>query len=252
MAVARNKPRKKPPAAVRHLKKPPKSVTAVRVRLEHLRSQAMQDYVTDPERRTISWWHKCPDRSYHDAVSANVFSNWASKDSWTEQRQAFWEDLECRVIEERKHQLLRERLNALALLTPARNLAAEYLLPLRDPDTGDIKRYPADHPHYPGLPMMSLPLGRYDQTVRALIALDQHLMTLRGEVTQRAEIVTRKAGEALDPLAHAVALKQEDVQTMAKALLRQRQPNLELEAEWEDITDSAQEQSDDDGQASEG
>jgi len=212
-------------------------------RFNALRRRAAQDYIMDPDQRSIEFWHTHPERDYETEVAFRTFREWAYNDGWTAKRTHLWEELEWRVHEAMKEKLYEQRLREIEARTQERDAMVEYLRPLRDED-GAIERYPMtvtkdgkEEPHpLRGLPVFPMPFKDMGDAVRSFVKFEQHLMVLRGESASRTEHVTRsdpaKAGHLIDPVATEAKISDDDIHAMSRALLRQRQPELALEAEF--------------------
>jgi len=224
-----------------------------RARFSEIRRRAGQDYVMDPDQRSVEFWHGHPDRPYSDEVALRTFREWAYTDEWNPKRTHLWEELEWRVHEAMKEKLFEQRITEINARTEERDAMFEYLRPRRDA-AGEIERYPlftiviekdkkgedveVQKPHpFGGLPVLPLPFKDMGDAVRSAVKFEQHLMTMRGESTSRTEHITRsdpaKAGMLIDPVASAAdIISDDDIHAMSRALLRQRQPELALEAEF--------------------
>jgi hypothetical protein len=249
--------RKKTPTAIE------KTDSSYHIRGHELRAMAARDYIFDPEQCSIAELYNRADRPYVDRVSLGAFRAWSYTDGWAPRREEFWQEHELRVHEAQRDQLLRQRLEEIRTRTQERDALSEWLQPKRDPATGDILRYPemtvetryeldddgevvdtyeveVPHPHA-GLPMLNLEPGNLSQFVNAFVKFDQHLMTMRGEATSRTEHITRSAADParmsdlVDPVAAQVTITADDIHEMSRVLLRQRQPELSIDAEWEEV-----------------
>lgn len=238
--------------------KKPKNMTAAAVRAESrrrlqellmaFRHAAAQDYITDPERRSVQFWHAHAEREYQRHVSLTKFESWSVADRWKARREQFWLEFEERVLRNYQDRLVRQRVNEINARTEERDALAEYLKPQRERN-GQIKRYPEtqivekrnaegdtffeEQPHpWAGLPVLSLKVSSFPQMIKAFIEFDKHLLHLRGEVTDRTEQVLRqgapKAPNQVHLHAAEAAFSPEEIQSMAHALLKQRQPDLAL------------------------
>lgn len=223
-------------------KTPPPSRRTVVARLAEIRRVAAQEFITDPEARTVSWWHARDDRPYRTAVPLKTFEGWASADEWPSRRDHFWQRVEQRVLEHVQHELLQQRLREIAKITPTSDALLEYLSPRRDED-GRIVRYaerlPGGAPHpFAGLPVIPLINPEdppyVEKVIKGFIDIHKLLMTKRGEVTQRSATVDQGAGgnplAVVDPVASAVPFSQEQISQLAQLALRMRQPELEGDA----------------------
>lgn len=254
--VAKKKASRKKPTAITPEKRP------YFVKNHELRLLAARDYIIDSEKTSVEALYEREDRPYSKLVSLHTFKAWAYDDGWTPRRDEFWEAHEQRVYESMKDQLLRARLKEIESRTEERDAMSEYLRPLRDPDTGAIRRHPQtylhrikeedgsvrteerDHP-LAGLPVLPLEMPRFDQFVTAFVKFDQHLMVMRGDATSRTESITRTADgpsyqEDLLTSAAGVQVDDDDIDAMARELLLRRQPELvnAIDASWEEVEES--------------
>lgn len=241
------------------------SKRAYYVKGHELRLMAARDYIFDADQSAVDDLYERPDRPYSERVSLHTFKKWAYEDGWTPRRDKFWEEHEQRVYERMRDQLLRQRLEEVRKRTEERDAMAAYLRPRRDPDTDEILYHPhtvtetyvdddgeertTTRPHpLAGLPILPLEVPRLDQFVNAFVKFDQHLMVMRGEASSRTEQITRGpedaagrgrvSGDLVDPVAAGMHIDDEDIQHMARELLRRRQPELAIDVDWEEVDDS--------------
>ncbi len=234
----------KPRGTVRKTRKPPlfhpKALTelanlegldneAVELRIGHARKIAASEFITDSDQHTISWHHGREDRPWNTLISMRGFQGWAASDSWLDKREAFWNEVETKLLHARAEQLAIQRLREIDEMSSARDYMQEYMVPLRD-SHGDVMRYPettkdGDRHEFAGLPRYPLELPRMDQFVRMFLDLDKQLMLKRGEVTERTQNVDKQL-EPIDPVANSLSFSREDLQAMARLLLHKRQPEL--------------------------
>lgn len=234
------------------------------VKGSELRTMAARDYIFDPDKCSVKALYARKDRPYHDRVNLRTFEEWAYQDGWTPRRDEFWEEHEMRVMEAYRDQLLAAKLREIKQRTEERDAMSEWLRPRRDSETEEILRYPetrvelravydeegeiADHvevevPHpYAGLPVLNFEPGSFSQFVNAFVKFDQHLMMMRGEATSRTEQITRsseseRVSDLVDPIATTLHISEDDIHAMSRLLLRQRQPELAIDADWSEIDD---------------
>jgi hypothetical protein len=203
------------------------------VQQSEIRQAAAVDYITDPEARTMVYWYNRADRPYSRVAPFKTFERWAREDNWSGRRLDFWDEIQDRIIDARRDQILVQRLEEIRELSEYRSYMAEYMVPLRNED-GTVQRYP-EGSAFAGLPVYPLGMPRFDFFIDSFIKLDKQLMLKRGEVTVRGETVNAEGGgRALDPAAGSPSLTHDDVRVLAKQLLLQRQPELK-DAEAIDI-----------------
>lgn len=214
-----------------------------------IRRQAAIEFITDEQARSIVFWYERADRPYRDLVSLSAFRQWAATDEWRQRRDAYWRELEDRILKERQKGQVIERLNEIERLSEDRDAMMEFLRPMRD-ENGNVLRYPETYanglPHpMAGMPRYPLEMPRLDQMIRALIELDKHLMLKRGEAVSRTEETNSESDNRQSPLREAGGLSREDLRAMAIETLRRNQPEL-ADAEPIDIGENRE---DDDGTA---
>lgn len=203
----------------------PRTKAGLIVRSNELRQIAAIEYITDPEAHTVEWWWSREDRPYKRTVAFNTFRDWCTSDNWSSRRDKFWSEIEQRVLEEKQHQLLMQRLKEVDELTEVRGAMMEYMQPLRNPD-GTIKRY--EDGRLTGLPEFPLELPSMEKFVTSLINVDKLLMLKRGETINRSETITNeqeRASVALGGGAKA-SFSRDEIQALSRYMLKMRQPEL--------------------------
>lgn len=215
----------------------PASATITRatftMRAAEIRRQAAQDFITDPESRSVTFLWERVDRPYRKIVKLETLKCWAVDDNWLTRREQFWQEIEHKVLQHTAHRVFVQRIEELKRLTPASDALMEYLLPKTD-SQGVILRYPMltdeGKPHpYAGLPQLPLEIPPLDKFVVAFDKLHKLLMTKRGEVTSRSEQIPQRDGDssALDPVGNAIPFSPEDIRQLSKHMLTLRQPELQ-------------------------
>ncbi len=193
-------------------------------RKSSLRQLAAIDFVVDPDSKSVDWHWRRADRDYQRVVPWKTFETWSRVDRWTARREAFWSDVEARVLVQWRERMVAQRFREIEELTEVRAHLAGYLRPLRK--KGEIVLDGET-----GLPKFALKLPPFDRFVRMFLDLDSQLAQKRGEATARAdESVQQKrdqAGETVDPVAANAPLSKEDARALARVLLRMHQPGLE-------------------------
>jgi len=239
----KRKPTKRKPTKRKLVKRKPRKVTrpvatsvtlsvvsSVRVTHAEMRRHAAVDYITDPDGRSVDFHWGRDDREYCDHVKVDTFRQWARLDQWTDRREQFWEEIELRTLDGLQDRILRARLDELKHMTEARSYMAEYMLPVKHPETGQVMRHPAFtnkgevHP-CANLPIYALDLPRFDRFIKSLLDLDERVMLKRGEAITRTETVgrsTKITTTALDPVGSLMNITPEEARRLAKNLLRQR------------------------------
>ncbi len=216
------------------------------VRVAELRRMAGIDFIRDPDGNTIDHWWAREDRPYHKAVKQKTFQEWAREDNWINRREQFWLEVEYKVLEDAKHKILVQKLREIDEVTVISDAMQEYLRPLRDPLTGDVKRYPEydneGKPHpLAGLPVFPLELPPMDKFAKSWIDVNKLLMTKRGEATSRSETLqseqTRVIAGGLDPTTSGVSFSREDIRRLAAYALKMKQPELQGENPLDDVID---------------
>jgi hypothetical protein len=219
--------RKLPPPVSTELTVPAPSTVVQRrgsARKSSLRQLAAIDFVVDPDSNSVDWHWRRGDRDYQKVVPHRTFKNWALLDKWEERREAFWSDVETRVLEQWRERMVAQRFREIEELTEVRAHLAGYLRPLRKDGkiVLDAKT---------SLPKFALKLPSFDRFMRMFLDLDSQLMQKRGEATNRADESLRQkrdqAGETVDPAVENLPLHKEDVRALGRVLLRMHQPGLE-------------------------
>lgn len=191
------------------------------------RSQARTDFVMDPDKRSVLWHYQRADRPYSTMWAERTFREFATDDHWLEHREKFWRDVEARVWDLQREKVVAQKLAQLGKLTHVYEHAIEYLAPIVDADTGEVKRYAPDHPTLANLPMLPLEMPSYDKYVGAMVKLGQQLVLLRGEATSRTESVPTDGQHVTkDPVGASQTLSQDELRAIARLLVRRRQPEL--------------------------
>ena len=191
-------------------------------RINVVRQQAGIEYITDPDGKSIRWHYDRPDRDYGEHVTWMTFDQWARTDKWVDRRVKFWQDIEARTLRLYRDELLKARLEEIREMTESRSFIFEHLQPLRNAD-GTVQRDDQ------GLPVFGPRIPSLDKLINAFIKLDTQVMLKRGEAISRTETIggeEKRTTTALDPVAAMVSLGQDDLRTMARALLKAKQPEL--------------------------
>ena len=200
----------------------------------HRRSLARTEYVTDPDKRSVDWHFR--NKWQARGVSPITFTRWSVLDHWGPRRAEFWKVIEKRVFDARAEHIVVARMRELEHLTQVRSFADEYLMPLREGKTGQVRRYPPDH-DWAGLPMFALKMPSFDRFVKAYMDLDTQIMTKRGEVKDlRDPDVPEPTTEepnpyVTDPATTAASFSSDELRAMARVLVRARQPELASQPE---------------------
>lgn len=199
-------------------------VKARTYRLAVSRRQAGIDYITDPESRSVEFHYKREDRHYPKIIAYRQFQGWSIEDRWVARRDQFWHEVEQRVLTQWRDKLVSQRMHEIEELTEIRSYMTEYLVPLKDRKTGEVERDEL------GLPRYGLPLPNFGSFVKMWLEVDSKLMAKRGETTGAVQAELPKDGtagpSALDPVSTFANFSREDLQAIARVLLRRRQPEL--------------------------
>jgi hypothetical protein len=203
----------------------PVAVVSVR---DHWRMQARNDYVMDPDQRSVLWHYQRSDRPYTSSWTEQTFRQIAAQEHWTELREKFWREVEAKVWDLAREKVVAQKLQQIEKLTHIYDHGLEWLAPRVDA-AGEVIRYPADHEVYGGLPRFALELPTFDKYVGAMVKLGQQLALLRGEATSRTESV--KVGDdthviSTDPVGSKQSFSQEELRAIARLMVRARQPEL--------------------------
>lgn len=193
------------------------------------RAQARNDFVMDPEKRTITWHHSRPDRPYENTWTLGTFAKFATDEHWMELREKFWREVEERVWHLQKEKVVAQKLMQLEKLTNVYEYAIEWLGPVIDRKTGEIKRYPDDHETFGGLPRFALEMPSIEKYMVAMMKFQQQLMLLRGEATSRTENLaagTDGSISSTDPVGASQSFTKDELRAIARMMVRRRQPEL--------------------------
>lgn len=260
MASKKKAKKKAKPLVATQLAKP-KTRSDLKVRRKDLRRMAGHEYITDRLERSVEALYEDPERPYKSAVAISTFKTWSIEDSWKTRRDAYFLEIERRVLSKHQDKLVEQMSKELEQLQEQRDLMFQYLSPMRDPDTGEVlmheptvtytevnqegdvvqRTYP--NPLY-GMPKLALEMPRYDQMVSSFLKLEQHIMTRRGQPTLIAEHHHDGSvvhGAAADPTAANLELSDEEIEAMSDVLLQQRQPELVIGVELDDEDDESDE-----------
>lgn len=193
--------------------------------IKNMRLQAAQDYITDPDGRSVRFHYERDDRDYRGAISIAGFERWSKEDRWTDRRQQFWEEIEVRMLTHIRDEILQARFERLGKMKEAVAYMEEYMVPLRNAD-GSVRRYPDSHPDYPGLPMYPLKMPSMEKFVRMIMELQDQIRLDSGEAVTRSETIssgkTKVSVTALDPVTSMMTIKPEEARRLAQGLLRDR------------------------------
>lgn len=207
-----------------------------------MRMLAKIDYVTDPEDRSLRYHYDRDDREYKDSISFDRFKEWSAADQWVESRAAYYAEIENRIIASRLDRLMEQKFREMDELEEDLKYMREWVTPLRD-QYGNVRRYPLHrkvgdpkkgtfrtemHP-FAGLPMYALEFKSMDKLISAFLKIDERLMLKRGDATSRSESsdTSPTRPSVLDSEKMLTTVTKEEREAMAKALLFQRQPELQ-------------------------
>ncbi len=236
---AAKKKRKKPPQS-KLSKKAPQTTRAVpdyipvrnvplSRRLKVLRGMAATDFIVDPDSHSVIWHYERKDRLYEATVECVTFEGWSKRDGWIQRRADFWEDAEKRIREHVADDYLRRRLDDLEKFERQLETFDAFLQPLTNKDTGEILL-----DEETGLPRFPLEMPSMDKFAVMYMKLHERILLLRGEATTRTE----QLGKAEDvdkstlnqhlaePTPIAPKLSRDDLRSMARRVLRAREPAL--------------------------
>lgn len=235
------RPIESPPQAAA-IEKAPKARTDVIPSSRNMRMLAKIDYVTDPEDRSLRYHYDRDDREYKDSISFDRFKEWSAADKWVESRAAYYAEIENRIIASRLDRLMEQKFREMDELEEDLKYMREWVTPLRD-QYGNVRRYPLQrkvgdpkkgtfrtemHP-FAGLPMYALEFKSMDKLISAFLKIDERLMLKRGDATTRSETsdTSPTRPSVLDSEKMLTTVSKEEREAMAKALLFQRQPELQ-------------------------
>lgn len=198
----------------------------IKAAVKNIRLQAAQDYIADPEGRSVRYHYERDDRDYQEAVTYDGFVRWSQADSWTDRRQQFWEEIEVRMLAHMRDEILQARFERLSKMKEAVSYAEEYMMPLRDPKTGEVLRHELTHAEYPGLPKYPLKLPSMEKFVRMIMEIQDKIRLDSGEAVTRSETLssgkTKVSVTALDPVVDSMKLDPNEARSLARTLLRER------------------------------
>ncbi len=220
------------------------------VSIDVWRAQARSDYVMDPEQRSALWHYQRTDRPYTTTWAEATFRSFSISEHWTELRERFWREVEERVWNQQREKAVAQKLAQLDELTGVYTVMMEWLRPLRD-ETGEVKRYPVDHEAFPNLPRFALEMPSIEKYAASMLKMQQQLMLLRGEATSRNETVGGQGDGSIssfDPVGAAQSFSTAELRSIARLLVRNRQPELLDQPEIDIAADGRPEiRGDDDG-----
>jgi hypothetical protein len=206
-----------------------------------MREGARTEFITDPQRRSVRWWHERVDREYR-TIPWRSFQAWATKDDWLALREKFWRDVETYTITKLKRRAQSDRFRQYQQIMEDIEPLMEYTRPMRGPD-GQVIRHPEGH-EWAGLPVMPLAMGKMHEHVRSVLALIDAASKLRGDSVQDLEALERhRSAAALEgedapaerpriliddgnPEGVAARLNPEQLRQMARSLLTAENPAL--------------------------
>jgi len=186
-----------------------------------IRNQAATDFIVDSEGRSIRWHYERSDRIYMQTVSWRTFESWSIEDKWTERRVEFWQQMEQRVIAHYADRIFRQRLVEMGKLEELIEVYEPYLLPMKDPKTGEVL-IDSDT----NLPKFALKMPNLDKFAEMYLKIHERLMLLRGEAITRSESASRDhppvTAHTEDPVSAHPLLNRTEARVLAAALLEQR------------------------------
>ena len=200
------------------------SVTAedLSKQIKRLRKTALTDFLADLDAHSVRWHYEREDRQNSALVTFVQFTHWSARDQWHAKREAYWEQIEQRVRDGIKEEVAHRRVTDLKKFEALTESLEIYLLPLRDPTTGNVVFDAA------GLPTFPLKMPPMDRYVDMYLKLHARAMQLRDGVTEQAgQPISASLGDDAPPnqlmqvpeLTHA-KLTVADVRAMARAMLR--------------------------------
>lgn len=206
------------------------------------RRQALIDYVTDLEERTIVDTYHRSDRNYSELVGFTRFQHWATTDGWFEYRKTFWERTQTKLIRRMEDRLVDLHMKDIDLLNKIQRPLLEYLLPFMGED-GNIERTEEGLPKYP------LELGRMDNVAKVWLALQDKKTALRGDVLHRTDVIARghreeeEKEESRQVSGRFSKDEYENIARLAQHVLASRDPRLQrvIDTEGQDGEDGGEE-----------
>ena len=185
-----------------------------------LRNQAATDFIVDSEGRSIRWHYERTDRIYSQTVSWRTFESWSIEDRWTDRRVEFWEQMEQRVIAHYGDKIFRQRLVEMSKLEQLIEVYEPYLLPMKDPKTGEVLIDDDTN-----LPKFALKMPNLDKFAEMYLKVHERLMLLRGEAISRSDNANKTypvTAHTEDPVSAHPLLNRSEARVLAAALLEQR------------------------------
>lgn len=199
------------------------------VQAAQIREVASIEFITDPNQHPIEWHYNRTDRPWRRLIDLKTWQSWAVNDRWVERRKEYSEQMRHRLLQHEQNKAIKRRIAQLDELDTVRSCMLEYLSPLKNKD-GSIKRHAKatkgkDNP-LAGLPVFALELGNVPQLLKRFIDLEQHMVDMRAAVPDREDSTeVEKPVTALLP--PGTELTKDEVNMLAKLLLKSRQPELQ-------------------------
>jgi len=196
-----------------------------------VRQQALADFVSDAESRDEGYHYMRDDRTYEEHVTIHIFRKWKHTDEWELHRAAYWAEAQKMLLEKTRDQTVQMLADSMRQMNELRGFAIEWCDPVRDEETGEVLRYPAEddkgEPHrFAGKPMLVVRPRNYEGAVAAALALDDAVRERRDEVLRLTGQGESASKSPVDPVVQQVKLSADDLRSMAQALTKRRQPEL--------------------------
>lgn len=201
------------------------------------RRQALVDYVTDHEERSIDATYHRADRNYSELITLTRWREWASIDGWVGWRNTFWRETQVKLIRKMEDRMVDLHMQDIDLLHEIQRPMVKWLMPLTDADGNEIL-------DENGLPKYPLELGRIDTLAKVWLALLEKKTALRGDVLHRTDVIARahkeegkeSTSETAGPSRFSPH-EYENISKMARHILALRDPKLNRVIEVDDDGD---------------
>lgn len=170
---------------------------------EALRYHAGKDYVFDPQRRTIEWWHS----AVYAQIPISTFRKWAEADEWTRRRDDHWSYVEAAVAHKVATEVVRQQVDEVKQLQLAYQIAMGHVVGGKDSN---------------GNPIPIAAPKTFGEAAGALVKIGEHLDSKRVLVTSNLPLALGGGVDAGAPDAHVpgVSFTPEQYRAMAVAALR--------------------------------
>jgi hypothetical protein len=200
-------------------------------RWETMLLQIESEYLSDPERHSLEWWHQF----VREKIFIDDLRRWAAEQRWDQRRTAYWRGVQAAWLRGQSQLLLTARTKELADAQLLRSGLFEAITPQRSPGGG-----------------VELPFNvtSYEGAVRAFVAVDALIENKRDKISLQLvpmleEAETAVEGGAPTKISANVPLDGNEIRRIAHLLLTEHRESMAV-VEDEDDTDN-----DDDDQTEE-